>query len=1412
MKICGCRLALVTIAFALAMALGGMASEAQAAGSVSLATPGTAYTQDFNTLANTGTSSAVPNGWDFAESGTNANVLYSAGTGSNNAGDTYSFGTTSSTERALGGLLSGSLVPSIGAQFTNNTGGVITRLAISYVGEQWRLGTAGRVDRLDFQLSTDATSLTTGTWADHDALDFSSQFTTTAGALDGNAAANRAAVSSTITGLNIAKDATFWIRWTDFNASGSDDGLAVDDFSLTVVNNAPTNIALSAATVAENAAVNTVVGAFSTTDPDAGDAFTYTLVAGAGSADNASFNITAGGNLRTSASFNYEAKNSYAIRVRSTDQGNLGFEKQFTITVTDVNEVPTDIALSNASVAENAGANAVVGTLSGTDPDAGQSATLTFSLPAGLTENALFNISGTTLRATASLDYEAASSHTVTVRATDLFGLTYNKQFTITVTDVDDPPTGSITLTTPGTAYAQSFNSLASSGSSGTVPTGWYFQETGTSTYRNTAYRADTGSSNIGDTYSYGASGASDRALGCLLSNALTPMLGAQLTNNTGVTIHALTISYTGEQWRLGELGRGEDRLDFQLSSNATSLDTGTWVDYNSLDFSSPVTAGTVGALDGNAPSNRAALSFTVTGLNIPNGDAFWIRWADYDVALADDGLAVDDFSLTPYTAPTDIALSNAVLAENAGANALVGTLSGSDPDAGQSATLSFSLPAGLTENALFNISGTTLQATASLDYEAASSHTVTVRATDTAGLTYDEEFTITVTDVNEPPTITSNGGGDAADISVPENSTAVTTVTATDPDQGATLTYGISGGADQAAFAIDEESGVLTFLSAPDFEHPTDTGADNIYQVTVQASDGSLTDTQTISVTVTDVNEAPTDIALSNAVLAENAGANALVGTLSGSDPDAGQSATLSFSLPAGLTENVLFNISGTTLQATASLDYEAASSHTVTVRATDTAGLTYDEEFTITVTDVNEPPTITSNGGGDAADISVPENSTAVTTVTATDPDQGATLTYDISGGADQAAFTIDEESGVLTFLSAPDFEHPTDTGADNIYQVTVQASDGSLTDTQTISVTVTDVATAYTLAYTAGRGGSIVGAAVQTVEPGMNGSKVTAVPDPGYHFYQWTDGITKASRIDTNVMADKTVKALFAPDSVTRPHTLTYTAGPGGSITGNTPQIVEYGKDGTEVTAVSDPGYVFVKWSDGATTASRTDTNVRADLAVTAEFALAPDRWTDISNLQWVDIYEVTADEVDVVADGYSDGTFRPSLDVDRAQFSKMVVDGFGLPLLSPPIPSFSDVPVSHFFYGWIEGAAGAEIVTGYPDGAFRPSRNITRQQANSILGRYLSRKELTDTGSIQGELGSYNSLADWYAAEGAETLAPFADVSQLAKVHAPFTAYLVYHEVVYGSSNGDSIYLMPLSNLTRAQAAVLIVRTK
>jgi hypothetical protein len=227
------------LAFCFTLMLVNVQGQGQAPVCASLTAGNLTYAQDFDTLANTGTSSTVPAGFGFAEAGTGANTTYAAGTGSGNGGDTYSFGggvVAASTERAFGGLQSGSLNPTIGACFTNNTGATVTQFSVRYDGEQWRLGAADRVDRLDFQYSTNATSLTTGTWTDVDALDFTAPIVgPTVGLLDGNAVANRTAgIANDVTGLTIANGATFYIRFNDFNATGADDGLAVDNFSLTV--------------------------------------------------------------------------------------------------------------------------------------------------------------------------------------------------------------------------------------------------------------------------------------------------------------------------------------------------------------------------------------------------------------------------------------------------------------------------------------------------------------------------------------------------------------------------------------------------------------------------------------------------------------------------------------------------------------------------------------------------------------------------------------------------------------------------------------------------------------------------------------------------------------------------------------------------------------------------------------------------------------------------------------------------------------------------------------------------------------------------------------------------------------------------------------------------------------------------
>src|SRR6185295_504473 len=233
----------------------------------------------------------------------------------------------------------------------------------------------------------------------------------------------------------------------------------------------------------------------------------------------------------------------------------------------------------------------------------------------------------------------------------------------------------------------ETFNTLSNTAGSTTntaLPTGWYITETGGGARDNEQYAVDTGGSTTGDIYSYGSAASTDRALGELRSGTLIPLFGAKFTNNTGATITSLDVSYTGEEWRFGGVhSTVADRLDFQYSLNATDLSTGTYLDANALDFNPPVTSGTAGALDGNAAANRTAISSTITGLSIPNGATFFIRFNDVDATGADDGLAVDNFSITPQTGavtPT-LNINDVTQAEgNAGTTAFTFTISLTSP------------------------------------------------------------------------------------------------------------------------------------------------------------------------------------------------------------------------------------------------------------------------------------------------------------------------------------------------------------------------------------------------------------------------------------------------------------------------------------------------------------------------------------------------------------------------------------------------------------------------------------------------------------------------------------------------------------------------------------------------------------
>lgn len=201
------------------------------------------YYQSFNSLTFAGgPSNILPLGWHIYESSGDGCYLVSDGT--NVSGDIYSFGTESSSERALGSLMTGSKTYSIGAEFTNSTGAVIDNLIIEYTGEQWSINFSGRHDLMSFKYSLDATSLNSGTWTAFSALDFIGPIGNASqhGALNGNAEENRVEVYAVLPNVNLQPGSKIWIKWVDMPATFTDDGLSIDDFSLQASSNCTINI------------------------------------------------------------------------------------------------------------------------------------------------------------------------------------------------------------------------------------------------------------------------------------------------------------------------------------------------------------------------------------------------------------------------------------------------------------------------------------------------------------------------------------------------------------------------------------------------------------------------------------------------------------------------------------------------------------------------------------------------------------------------------------------------------------------------------------------------------------------------------------------------------------------------------------------------------------------------------------------------------------------------------------------------------------------------------------------------------------------------------------------------------------------------------------------------------------------
>ncbi len=433
---------------------------------------------------------------------------------------------------------------------------------------------------------------------------------------------------------------------------------------------------------------------------------------------------------------------------------------------------------------------------------------------------------------------------------------------------------------------------------------------------------------------------------------------------------------------------------------------------------------------------------------------------ADNGITNSSQSFSIAVTDVAP-SAPVDSNAAANTVTEGAAAGTGVGITASSTDVNGPAVTFAL---IGDTSGGGFTINATTGVVTVAdptkIDYEssgAGHSYTVTAQASD-GTLASSQTFTIAVNDVAPQVPVDSNVAANAVVEGAAVGTTVGVTASSTDVN-GPAVTYSLVGDTSGGGFTINATTGIVTVADPTKIDYESAPG--HAYTVTAQASDGTLTSSQTFTIAVNDAApSAPVDANAGTNTIAEGAAAGSTVGITASSTDVNGPAVTYSL---IGDTSGGGFTINATTGVVTVAdptkIDYESAPGHAYTVTAQASDGtLASSQTFSIGVTDFAPTPP----SDNDPATNTVAEGAANGTTVgvTAISTDvNGPAVTYSLTGDTSGGGFTINATTGVVTVADSTkiDFE----AAPSHAYSITVQSSDGTLTNSGTISIAVSDVA---------------------------------------------------------------------------------------------------------------------------------------------------------------------------------------------------------------------------------------------------------------------------------------------------------------------------------------------------------------